>query len=190
MEETKTASISVNLNDGSISISGSEGFIERNKEDVFSFVEKNIRSSHKPSIAAVKFENSSNAPTRNAAQDPPTNITVSDDKYVEAGVYHIDGEDGLISILKKVPGDNKTEKAKNIALIVLHIRKGKVTGKDIIPICEKHNCYDSANFSAAFKNEKTNIIRKGTGQAWTIELTHPGEQAAIALLEEMASEKK
>ena len=79
---------------------------------------------------------------------------------------------------------------KNIALIALYIRKGKVPGKEIIPICEKHACYDSANFSSTFKNEKTNIIRKGTGQAWTIELTQPGEAAALALLEEMANDKK
>jgi hypothetical protein len=154
MEETKTASISVNLSDGSILITGSEEFIERNKEDVFTFVEKNIRSSHKPNFDADKLEESSNMPNQNALQEPLSNNTESDDKYVKAGVYHIDAEDSSISILKKVPGDNKTEKTKNIALIVLHIRKGKVPGKDIIPICEKHNCYDSANFSTAFKNEK------------------------------------
>jgi hypothetical protein len=190
MEEIKTASISVNLNDGSLSITGSEEFIERNKENIFTFVERNIRSPHKFNSETGKPEVTSSTPTKNVLQELPQNNTDIDDKYVKAGVYHIDAENGTISITETVPGGNKTEKTKNIALIVLHIRKGKIPGKDIIPICEKHNCYDSSNFSTVFKNEKTNIIRKGTGQAWTIELTHQGERAAITLLEEMSSDKK
>ena len=35
MEEIKNASISINLNEGNISISGSEEFVEKNMETVF-----------------------------------------------------------------------------------------------------------------------------------------------------------
>lgn len=192
--ENRSSVISINLYEGSISISGSEEFIEKNLKVAFDFVEKNILTCSKavtPSDAPTAVDLSKNLPITDTVNPGlAKTLTPSDDKYIKAGVYHIDSEDGTISILKKVPGDNKSEKTKNIALIVLYIKKGKIPGKDIIPICEKHACYDSSNFSATFKNEKTNIIRKGTGQSWTIELTQPGEAAALALLEEMANDKK
>lgn len=190
MEENKNTMISINLRDGSIVISGSEEFVEKNMTVAFDFVAKNLHVTppfatmpEVPSIAVART-------TEIIAEDDMSTVTPTDNKYIRAGVYHIDSDDGTISILKKIPGDNKSEKTKNIALIVLYIRREKIPGKDIIPICEKHACYDPSNFSATFKNEKTNIIRKGTGQSWTIELTQPGESAAIALLEEMANDKK
>ncbi|MBQ6874549.1 MAG: hypothetical protein IJO24_09690 [Clostridia bacterium] len=191
MEEIKNASISINLNEGNILISGSEDFVEKNMESIFAFVERNNK--YKSTLSQKQ-----NLPISDSQKETPIsgksfeeeNNSIVTDKYIKSGVYHVDSEDGSISILKKIPGDNKAEKMKNITLIVLYIRKGKVPGKEIIPICEKHACYDSANFSTTFKNEKTNIIRKGSGQSWTIELTQPGESAALALLEEMANDKK
>ena len=160
-------------------------------ETIFSFVERANKSVYAPKKVAQQKEDCRVETTISEeaiTTEKTTPITV--DKYIKAGVYHIDGEDGTISILKKIPGNSNAEKMKNIALIVLYIRKEKIAGKEIIPICEKHACYDSTNFSSTFKNEKTNIIRKGSGQAWTIELTQPGETAALALLEEMANDKK
>ena len=191
MEEIKNATISINLSEGNIAISGSEEFVEKNMETIFSFVERANKSVYAPKKVAqqkedCRVETTISEEAITAEKTSP--ITV--DKYIKAGVYHIDGEDGTISILKKIPGNSNAEKMKNIALIVLYIRKEKIAGKEIIPICEKHACYDSANFSSTFKNEKTNIIRKGSGQSWTIELTQPGETAALALLEEMANDKK
>lgn len=188
------ATVSINLHDGSIVISGSEDFIEKTMKVAFDFVEKNLSMPATPSVlttlaATNQLEHNSKEDIVNLESNN-TALAPSDDKYIKAGVYHIDADDGSISILKKIPGDNKAEKTKNIALIVLFIKKGKIQGKEIIPICEKHACYDSSNFSAVFKNEKTNIVRKGSGQSWTIELTQPGETAARALLEEMANDKK
>ena len=40
MEEIKNASISINLSEGNINISGSEEFVEKNMETVFAFVER------------------------------------------------------------------------------------------------------------------------------------------------------
>lgn len=193
--DNKNASVSINLHEGSIVISGSEDFIEKNMSIAFDFVEKNLSTVTNAVVApTLPAATSISTPvfTSSTTSSEPANAAAASsyDKYIKAGVYHIDADDGTISILKKVPCDNKTEKTKNIALIVLYIKKGKVSGKELIPICEKHACYDSSNFSAIFKNEKTNIVRKGTGQSWTIELTQPGEAAALTLLEEMANDKK
>ena len=188
--DNKNASVSINLHEGSIVITGSEDFIEKNMKVAFDFVEKNLSAA--PKAIVTSAEPTATSVLADTTSSETTNVTSAstNDKYINAGVYHIDSEDGSISILKKIPGANKAEKAKNIALIVLYIKKGKIPGKDIIPICEKHACFDSSNFSSTFKNEKTNIIRKGNGQSWTIELTQPGETAALALLEEMANDKK
>ena len=193
--ENINSAISINLRDGNVTISGSEAFIEKNIQIAFDFVERNLHLlSATSSEAKAVFRpdethlNSSSIVAETTDSNSP--YDVENEKYISAGVYHIDKEDGTISILKKIPGSSKSEKTKNIALIVLYIRKGKVPGKELIPICEKHACYDSTNFSSIFKNEKTNIIRKGTGQNWTIELTQPGRTAAIALLEEMANDTK
>lgn len=43
MEEIKNASIAINLNEGTITMTGSEAFVEKNMEKVFSFVEKTPR---------------------------------------------------------------------------------------------------------------------------------------------------
>lgn len=190
MEENKNVSISINLGDGSITISGSETFVEKNMNSVFDFVERNRQFVPQTTASEEDATKGDKFSTQSTLTTPPIENPKIGDKYIKAGVYHIGAEDGAISILKTVPGKNKAEKAKNIALIVLYIRKGKVDGKELIPICEKHACYDSGNFSSTFKNEKTNIIRKGSGQSWTLELTQPGESAALALLEEMANDKK
>lgn len=189
MLEATNANIEINLNEGNIKISGSEEFVEKNMSQVFDFVKNTYLSFNK---SQIKQDDTSikEASQEHFVQEIENHDKLSDDKYIKAGVYHIDADDNSISILKKLPGNNKAEKIKNIALIVLYIRKTKIQGKEIIPLCEKHACYDSTNFSSIFKNEKTNIIRKGSGQTWTIELTRPGEEAALALLEEMANDKK
>lgn len=195
MENNSNASISINLREGSIIISGSETFVEKNIQPIFDFVKNNyLPFPSMPSDAPASPPSSDISVKDNSTESETTNNkiipTTEDDKYIKAGIYHIDPDDGSISILKRVPGNSKAEKTKNIALIVLHIRKSKVSAKDIIPICEKHACYDSSNFSATFKNEMTNFVRKGSGQNWTIELTQPGEDAALALLEEMSNDTK
>lgn len=186
MEEQKNASVTINLKEGHIIISGSEEFVEKNMKEVFSFVERTI---HLPTDGGILSETKIETKEEIKVEREEARSGNAVDKYIAAGVYHIDSE-GEISILKRIPGNSKSEKTKNIALIVLYIRNGKIQGKDIIPLCEKHACYDSANFSSVFKNEKTNIVRKGNGQSWTLELTQPGEEAAISLLEEMANDKK
>lgn len=187
MEEIKNASISINLNEGNINISGSEEFVEKNMETVFAFVKESIKNTSIP-----KKESKSKAPEiKDVAVSPAEKDDIEiEDKYIKAGVYHIDSEDETISILKKIPGNSKAEKMKNIAMIVLYIRKGKIQGKEIVPICEKHNCYDGPHFAATFEAEKTNLIKRGNGKSWTLELTQPGEEAVVALLEEMTNDKK
>jgi hypothetical protein len=186
-------SVIINLFEGTISLSGTAEFVEKTMPTVFEFVEKNLSAPQKGKRTSAPIElDSINDSVMDEAETKRDTSNTHDEKekYLKAGIYHIDAEDGEISILQKIPGANKSEKAKNIALIVLYIKGGKIQGKELIPLCEKHACFDSANFASTFKNELTNFVRKGSGQSWTLELTQPGEDAAKALLEEMINDKK
>lgn len=192
MENDKTAKISINLSEGSMIIAGSEDFVAKNTKLIFDFIEKSSKAQQGFTAVTTQSQvaNAENSPVETQPRELDDSLPPADDKYIKAGVYHIDSEDKTISILKNIPGNSKVEKTKNIALIVLFIRKTKISSKEIIPICEKHACYDSSNFAAVFKSEKVLMIKKGSGQSWTLELTKPGEEAAIKLLEEMGNDKK
>ena len=192
--ENNPTSVTVNLSDGSFSISGPAEFVEKNIGNVFEFIEKYLGKPPRVQKCALlteaKMGMESNAIADESTSSVPMMSTADKDRFIQAGVYHVDAADGSISILKKIPGANKTEKTKNIALIVLYVKDSRIQGKELIPLCEKHACYDSNNFAATFKKDISNFIRKGSGQNWTIELTKPGEEAALALLEEMVDDKK
>lgn len=112
-------------------------------------------------------------------------------KYIEAGIVHID-EEGNVSILKNIPYKNKSDKVKNIALIYLFIKNKKIYGNDsnIIKLCKLNTCYESKNFTKIFTREKNLFVRDNSSKIWTIELTKPGKEAAIKLLDEMVNGNK
>ena len=60
--------------------------------------------------------------------------------------------------------------------------------KFVRKLCEKQKCYDLKNFAATFKRDMSNFIMKGKGQSWTLELSIPGRDNAIALLESMCND--
>lgn len=175
--------INVNLKEGSFSITGSEEFTERNKKELEDFIKNNFNLSLNESNVSypIKAE-------MGIDKSIPQNII--DDKYIQKGIYAIDSEDGSIAILKKIPGKNNAEKTKNIALIVLYAKgqNEKIQGSEIRKLCEKQKCYDLKNFAAIFKRDISNFIMKGKGQSWTLELSIPGRDNAIELLESMCND--
>ena len=192
MEEIKNASISINLNDGNINISGSEEFVERNMETVFSFVERtnNIKKAKTKESCQAVSEPAQKSETNYKAQDDSEIIT-DKDKYKEQGIYSVDAEDGTISIHRKIPGSNNAEKMKNVALIVLYEKGEPVEGAKLKSLCEKQGCWDGKNASSIFEREiKLFIKKKISAQKWTIALTIDGERAATELMEGMVNDKK
>lgn len=193
MEENKTASVSINLAEGTISIIGSENFVEKNMEAVFSFVDK---ARNIPSIvnASQKDVLTSAAAAENPfdeEQEVVTSQTKDKDKYKKIGIYSVDAEDGTIAIHRKIPGSNNAEKMKNVALIVLYERGEAIEGATLKTLCEKQGCWDRKNASSIFEREiKYFIKKKVSAQKWTIALTIDGAAAAMNLLEGMINDKK
>ena len=82
MEEIKNASISINLSEGNINISGSEEFVEKNMETVFAFVERanNIKKSKAKESRQVSSEPAQKVETNNKDQND-SEIATDKDKY-------------------------------------------------------------------------------------------------------------
>jgi hypothetical protein len=167
--------ISVNLKERSFTISGTEEFVERNKQELKEIIMKNIEQEETEMV--------------NKNENKKEYLAKEQDKYINNGIYAIDNEDGTVTILKKVPGKNNSEKTKNIALIVL-FAKGedtRIQGSEIRKLCEKQKCYDAKNFASTFKRDMSNFIMKGKGQSWTLELSIPGRDNAKELLESLCN---
>lgn len=181
MSEVKISIIKFNYNEVKFSISGNEDFINKNLNILLEFVKDNN---------LVKYQNDSKQ-----INDSNINSNVHFDdyvqKYIEAGIVHID-EEGNISILKNIPYENKSDKVKNIALIYLFIKNKKIYGNDsnIIKLCKLNTCYESKNFARIFTREKNLFVRDNSSKIWAIELTKPGKEAAIKLLDEMVNGNK
>ena len=192
MEEIKNASISINLNDGNINISGSEEFVEKNMEIVFSFVEhaNNIKKTKTKEISQSCPELVQKAETNDKAQND-SGIATDKDKYKKLGIYSVDAGDGTISIHRKIPGSSNAEKMKNVALIVLYEKGEPIEGTVLKVLCEKQGCWDKNNAAAIFERDIVNFIKKKKSkQKWTLELTIGGENSAVELLEGMINDKK
>ena len=167
--------ISVNLKERSFTISGTEEFVERNNQELKEIIMKNIEQEETEMV--------------NKNENKKEYLAKEQDKYINNGIYAIDNEDGTVTILKKVPGKNNSEKTKNIALIVL-FAKGedtRIQGSEIRKLCEKQKCYDAKNFASTFKRDMSNFIMKGKGQSWTLELSIPGRDNAKELLESLCN---
>ena len=192
MEEFKNASISINLYEGNINISGSEEFVEKNMEIVFSFVERanGIKKAKTKESSQVSSESNQKSEVNVESQFDDPNDS-DKDKYKKLGIYSVDALDGNISIHRKIPGRNNAEKMKNVALIVLFEKGEPIEGTTLKALCEKQGCWDSSNASAIFERDIVNFIKKKKSkQKWILELTIDGENTAIELLEGMINDKK
>ncbi|MGN1305061.1 MAG: hypothetical protein ACI4YB_08505 [Oscillospiraceae bacterium] len=189
MDEIKNSSIAINLNEGNIVISGSEEFVEKNMETVFSFVERikgKFFTSKTPSTLLEKTNE------KNTDDEPIIPVQNSaKEKYKRLGIYSVDEEDNAISIHRKIPGKTNAEKMKNVAFIVLYEKQEAIESSMIKTLCQKQGCWDPKNFASIFERDIVNFIKKKKSkQKWTLELTIDGEAAAVELLEAMANDKK
>lgn len=118
------------------------------------------------------------------------NTLNSGNKFIQAGIYSID-EEGVVNIHTKIPGKDKSEKTRNVALIVLFAKNDKILGSELRSLCEKQACFDNSNFAKTFERDISNFIKKKvSARQWTIELTINGRNAAEKLLNDMLDAKQ
>lgn len=177
------ASFSISVKDGRIEVSGSEEFV---REQI-----KEFRDVIK--ITATKVEENVSSTHQSEAGPTAESLNVSDqvDSNPYPNVLALE-KDG-IRILKTIPGKNKPDKTRNIALLLLLGKKlmgeSSVPTKEIRTACERHACLDKGNFAKHIKSGKQDFIINGSGKGSVqrAKLTHPGEQKAKEIAEELNS---
>lgn len=165
------------LGDNSFELQGTEDFINTNMQKLLETIQSNSSNNVNKSEIAT-----------NVKEDNELNYSDNTlEKYKRVIAY--DNVNDKLHIMGKVPGNNKADKTKNIALITIWAKNREITGNEIIEECKKQTCYDPKNFSAIFKRDSINFIKNGKGQSWTLKLTVNGEEEAIKILDTMLNER-
>lgn len=176
MEEKDCSEIYINLKEKIFSIKGDSNFVKESFESI------------KEIVVSLK-----NVPELNEKEQNEKGIIESEevvnenclDKYIKAGIYSID--ENKVIFHKKITGKTNAEKMKNIALIAIYAKNGKIQSSELKELCERQACYDANNFAAIFKRDIENFIVKGKSQSqsWEIDLTVGGKEKAEEILESM-----
>lgn len=173
----------INLTELSFELEGERDFIEDHYSELLDHLKKADTGLRTGTLSAKLMTESTTG--RNA-----TRVASGLERYIEAGVFYIDDETTLPVIQAAVPGNNKREQMRNVALILLFAANGSVNSTYIKEQCERQSCLDSANFSKAYETDRRNFIKKGKAGSrdWSLELTIPGKKAAEDLLESIVSQ--
>lgn len=156
------------------------------------FVEKQFKELSERYVNPATNAQAPKHPTDNDSASMTLQPTVAQKhtaKYLEAGIYSIDDESGTVQIHSEIPGNSKTKKMNNVALIIAYAKNEEaIPMKDISAECKRQGCYDQANFAASIKNDTKNFQIHGAGQNRTIKISVPGKKAAESLLDAMLDE--
>lgn len=180
------AEISVNLNEGTFAISGSESFLEKHIESLKNFIKENAKNHVTPKSIATEKQNRESNVQQSLPEIKGQNAI---DRYENQGIFYVNKETGEIQILKPVPGKSKAQKSRNVALILLYAKNDTVNSNIIKQHCVEQACCDNSNFAKWFKKKDGCFIRQGNGQNWTLKLSTPGKKEAVELLESMIDVK-
>lgn len=185
--EGQFPSISLSLTERSFSITGPEDFIKRYKDILLPLVQQeqpNNRVVHSSSV----LTGSQIATEGKDDQALPPLVKRS----VESALIHFDKDTQLPVIQKSVPGKNKREQMRNVALILLYAAGEPLSSIYIREQCKKQSCLDPNNFSKAYETDKSNFIKTGKAGSkdWTLELTIPGVKAAETLISNAIAEEQ
>ncbi len=181
----QNAIISVNLRDRIFTISGSEIFVQDNKDSVCAFVERNMSFKQlNPSKENTELEEQNNFVSHESEELPKPDFTT---KSVNAGLYSLDSDDDSVLIhMKKISGST-SEQIRKIALIILYARKNELlSSSDLRKYCIKYDCYDGNHTASIFENNRVNFIKKNVStRKWTLKLTPSGIDKSKEVLDEM-----
>ena len=82
MDEMRNATLNINLSEGTINITGSEEFVEKNMKTVFEFVQANVTSKTSVMQGTIESEETNTTQEVVATLEEKT----IKDKYISAGV--------------------------------------------------------------------------------------------------------
>lgn len=177
----KITKVNISIGDSVLEFSGSEAFVQKQIDEFKELIYGNLKP--------VKAKKQKGKLTREKT-DKVDDSTQDNDANPYPNVFEYDGD--TINIIK-VPGNNKADKTKSLALIYLwateKFNKNPTPTKEIRIQCETHGCLDANNFSAILgRIDTAHVIIKGKAKATTIKLTAPGRKKAKELIESLNKE--
>lgn len=185
--EGNTARINISLNDGTIDITGSEGFVS---SQIAIFQDVIIQRFAQISPTNEDKLQSDNRDENLINRNEPKNEV---DKGKFDDVFSING-DKLSLLFDKAPGNTNKEKTQNLALIYLYGRSligvDEVNTKEISAICKHYACLDSTNFMKHIRGMKQYIIvSNSNSKTFLARLTAPGKTEALSRIEQVKRSK-
>lgn len=190
LNEAAGTAIGLSLSEQSFFVKGSEKFVEDNAKKLLSIIKA---AYHPPSQTA------SNGGVDNAASQIPVSEDRPDQplptliqRAVESALIRFDRDTKLPAMQKTVPGKNKREQMRNVALILLYAADDALPASYLRNQCKQQSCFDSNNFSKAYETDREHFIKNGRpgSKDWTLELTIPGKKAAEDLISQTIAEQQ
>jgi hypothetical protein len=182
MSENTNALVKVSVKEGLFEIAGSEDFIDKQIENLKEIIFYSVDNLAQASLVDEDIDNTE-APGPEAA---PHQCADKSNPY--PNVLHFEGDQ--VKVLKRIPGNNTSQKAVNLTLVYLW--GNKRLGNDMVPfsdirdLCKEHSCLDSANFAKHLNSARQFLIiagKKGSSTK-TCKLTLPGVEKAKEILEQ------
>lgn len=178
--------MSLNLSERSFALEGDQGFVEKHYIKLLQIVQETQPVTSSPSVipsAGLERDALNAAETGNQLQCTDSQLA----PYISEGIFYIDSDTKMPVIQTTVPGNNRREQMRNVALILLYASDGPMNSSYIKEQCQRQSCLDGANFSKAYEKDKKNFIKKGKpgSRDWSLELSIPGKRTAKELLDSM-----
>ena len=163
MEEKDYSEIYINLKEKTFSIKGNSNFVKESFESIKEIV---ISLRNTPEEKEEKINDAE------IIENKENIIGDGNNKYVQAGIYTLD--ENKVIFHKRITGKTNAEKMKNVALVAIYAKNGKIQSGELKELCERQSCYDANNFAAIFKRDIENFI-----------VTVGGREKAQEILESM-----
>lgn len=186
--EMDNAKIEIRNGSMSLSAEGSEPFVR----DALSFWEKMLKAPAMPVAKSGEIEDKGSSPAttveannKSISRGIPSGIAQYENVY--------DSVDDKLKIIAHVPGKNKAEQTRSVALIVMygHLLQGmeQVPSDAIRQACVDQGCYDQANFAQYLKSLKSRVVMNTkAGGGYDVKLTAPGRKDAKELVQSLNGE--
>ncbi len=163
-------------------IEGSEDFVSKQIENLKDIITKLPSATPPPAPvfqAQTQLTNGQTTSTVVAA------LSQDAAKYVNV----ISVDNGVVKVLKGIPGADNAKKMINAALLYLFGKnlagQEEASFKELRQVCKDHGCLDETNFAKKLKVEREWIIVTGGGKSQVAKLTVPGKRQAQTLADQL-----
>lgn len=178
------AKISISIKEGKFEISGSEDFVNKQIENFEDLITETVEN--------VEPKQPTGSPNLDSNSNGSSNSTTTNTSTLEEYPYVYVEDGDSIKIVCDLPGNSKSEKTFNAAILYAYALKLKgqdeAPVEDIRDIARNHGCYDGSNFSGYINSGDPQYYLdkdEGTRKSRVIKLNRPGIKEAEKLIQQI-----